>query len=422
MSIIDRVSDFTFSPEKVDQAYPDGTGFGGAVKFDSEYFEKHGPFDVLDYFQKYLFIQHATAYRCTTLISSAISSCDLRAYRKDTFEIETNQTNKAGAFNQMINRHINGDTPKQFIEDICTDMSTSGNFFSIPVWIRGRISDAYLLEPFGVSVRRVDGRKAYSVGQNRNDPNVKPSYTAKDVIHGRLPALGSNRDIGTPPVRLGSPDMRIALASEERVAKLLEKGNLNKVAGIFHENATPVSGAKMVKIKNLMEQYPSELPLLLPDIASFVNLTADPQNANWAQMRRMAQEDIARRYGVPSPLLNLESTSVGSGVENLSRIFLRYGLRPYMSRIEDIFTISFVDPRTHFIKFDDRHLMRGDYDTITKIVKTAVGNNPEPFITKNEARTDLGYSKLADGGEDLIGSTGIQAIQTGDNSNDEPDD
>lgn len=101
-------------------------------------------------------------------------------------------------------------------------------------------------------------------------------------------------------------------------------------------------------------------------------------------------EEVARLYGVPRPLLMMDDTSWGSGIEQLAIFFVQYTLAPRFVAWEQalarsLLTDSQLD-RLYF-KFNERALMRGTLkDQADYFAKALGAGGHQPWHTANEVR------------------------------------
>ncbi|EFL91256.1 putative phage portal protein, partial [Candidatus Regiella insecticola LSR1] len=73
-------------------------------------------------------------------------------------------------------------------------------------------------------------------------------------------------------------------------------------------------------------------------------------------------EEVARAFGVPRPLLMMDDTSWGSGIETLGQFFVRYGLAPWFIAWEQAVSrclLTREERRLYQADFDERELLRG---------------------------------------------------------------
>jgi len=135
-------------------------------------------------------------------------------------------------------------------------------------------------------------------------------------------------------------------------------------------------------------------------------LTASPfsynsREAQGIEFRAQQIEEVARFFGVPRPLLMMDDTSWGSGIEQLGLFFVTYALAPWFVNWEEAISMSLLSPRdaeSHFAKFNERALLRGSMKDQAEFFSKLTGSGGAPqIIEQNEARDLLDMPAHADG-------------------------
>jgi HK97 family phage portal protein len=101
-------------------------------------------------------------------------------------------------------------------------------------------------------------------------------------------------------------------------------------------------------------------------------------------------EEIARAFGVPRPLLMMDDTSWGSGIEQLGIFFVQYGLQHWFEVWEDAIENTLLSDRdraTYYAKFNERALLRGTLKDQADFFAKALGSGGSaPWMKPNEVR------------------------------------
>ncbi len=121
------------------------------------------------------------------------------------------------------------------------------------------------------------------------------------------------------------------------------------------------------------------------------------------ESRKFQIEEICRIYGVPPFMVGHteKTTSWGSGVESMGIGFVRYTLRPTLTRFETELNRKLFRQGRKCIRFDTADLERADIKTMMEAIRVGLGRAGErPIITQNEGRRMM---RLADmpGGDTL---------------------
>ena len=120
--------------------------------------------------------------------------------------------------------------------------------------------------------------------------------------------------------------------------------------------------------------------------ATFKPTQADPEKSQALEARRMAVEDVARIWRIPSHMLNLPGTNTYSSVEQNMLGFVTHTLRPYVTKIEDAMTTlmaRYPGGSESFIKFNMNGLIRGDIQSRYAAYSTGIQSG---FLAINDIR------------------------------------
>ena len=136
----------------------------------------------------------------------------------------------------------------------------------------------------------------------------------------------------------------------------------------------------------------------------------------------MQVEEIARITGTPRPLLMLDETNWGTGVEALGRFFVQYGLNPWFEAWQQAAERSLLsddEADRYAVKVNAGALLRGSMKDQADFFAKALGaGGQEPWMTQNEVRDTLDMPRK-DGG-DVLGKGAMNAAAN--TAEPEPDD
>jgi len=135
--------------------------------------------------------------------------------------------------------------------------------------------------------------------------------------------------------------------------------------------------------------------------ATFKSTQADPEKSQALEARRMAVEDVARIWRIPSHMLNLPGTNTYSSVEQNLISFTTHTLRPYVTLLEESFTplmARYPGGADAFLRFNMNGLLRADIQSRFSAYSTGIQSG---FLTINDIR----------GWEDLEAQEGEAATQ-----------
>lgn len=119
----------------------------------------------------------------------------------------------------------------------------------------------------------------------------------------------------------------------------------------------------------------------------FENTLADNQ-----QVENLAWQiqEIGRIFGTPRPLLMLDDTSWGSGIEALGQFFVTYGLAPIFVNWEQAVSRDLLSEEEQALyepKFNEGALLRGSHKDQAEVFAKALGSGGhDPWMTVDEVR------------------------------------
>jgi HK97 family phage portal protein len=114
------------------------------------------------------------------------------------------------------------------------------------------------------------------------------------------------------------------------------------------------------------------------------------KDAQYDELRKRTVEDIARYMDVPRPLLMMDETSWGTGIEQLGLFFVTYCLMKWFVAWEQAIERSCLtqaeqDADELYVKFNEGALLRGSLKEQAEFFKAALGPN-QAYRSVNEVR------------------------------------
>jgi HK97 family phage portal protein len=141
--------------------------------------------------------------------------------------------------------------------------------------------------------------------------------------------------------------------------------------------------------------------LILEEGMKYETYSSNARDAQMTELRKMQVEEIARVTGVPRPLLMVDETSWGSGIEALGRFFVQYALGPWFEAWQQAAERSLLDDtekETLSIKFNPAALLRGSMKDQADFFAKALGAGGAPgWLSQNDVRDFQDMPKIDDG-------------------------
>jgi len=164
----------------------------------------------------------------------------------------------------------------------------------------------------------------------------KVSYTARDIFHLRGFSLDGIH--GFSLVEQAREAIGLALSAELAAGRIFKNGSF--VDGVL-VSKTELSDEAYNRLKaSWAERYQGadnagKTPLLEGD-TEYKPIGLNAKDAEMTALRALQIEEISRVSGVPRPLMMVDETSWGSGIQALGQFFVGYGLNPWFEACKSV--------------------------------------------------------------------------------------
>jgi HK97 family phage portal protein len=263
---------------------------------------------------------------------------------------------------------------------------------------RGEVVNLVALNPHKVEmIRNGIGRVMFQVeGEDKILSSEEVIFIPDIVRPGNLR--------GVSRVEALKEDFGLAIALRNYAAKFFGSGT--QPAGII-EVPGNLTGEQA---KNLQEGFESmhrgwkksHRPAVISGGAKWVANQLENDKAQFIDSRRMAVEDVARAFNIPSNLLNLPGTNTYSSVEQNNQAFVTLTIRPIIQKLETAFTplLSRVQGgETAFLRFNLDGLLRADINSRMSAYSTGLQAG---FLTINDVRRLEDLTPINDPSADTV--------------------
>ena len=232
--------------------------------------------------------------------------------------------------------------------------------------------------------------------------SISGDFPQEKILHHRN--FGRNGFTGYSTITNSREGIGLAIRLEEYGATQFKNG---LSAGTWIEAKYPLSQEALDSLKTSIREYESssnagktfytqgDLQLHQLDAMSAVD-------AQYLESRRFQKQEIASWFGVPLFLLNdtEKSTTWGSGLEQLSRAFVRFSLNPRLSRLNQTLVRELVPkaerPNTRIV-FDTDAFTLGEFKERMDGYRSAIESG---VLNPNECREIEGRNER-DGGDEF---------------------
>jgi HK97 family phage portal protein len=342
------------------------------------------------------FIDYTTAlqinsvWACVSLISDTISALPVDTYiRRDGIAYPYRPRPAwVGRPDAMINS-------VSFWQQAMISLLMGGNAF-IRIFrdpITGQILSMMVLNPMKVSVsRRANGTKRYVSSDEGNK-----ELSSDDMLHitGSILLPGEIR--GKSTIDTLKENLGLSMSLESFAARFFGQGT--QTSGVIEypgaltaEQAENLSKSFDRAHKGYRKAHKTGI---LSGGATFKPTQVANDQAQMLDSRRLAVEDVARIFRVPTNMIGLSERGAQSYNSNEQNAisFVTHTLRPWLAKLEDAF--SSLLPDTAYLAFSTDDLLRGDYATRIEGYSKLLQNG---VLSANEVRRKENMRPI-DGGD-----------------------
>lgn len=340
-------------------------------------------------------------WSCVKVLSETVSGLPLKLYEKKGNT--RSEVHKTGFESKQVLRLLSRPHPNisrlNFLKAMVVNMALRGNAYAIIVrdskgnWT-GTIpvsSDCAYPDTSDSELGLV-----YRVTLNGKQTLVSPA----NMLHFRLFSMdGVN---GLSPVQVMDETMGLALAAQNWAARFMQKGGFTGAYIIYKEFLTKEqreaiiskfpdirrNGADSVGKAAVLEGGPSIIPAGLSQ-----------RDSQFIEMRQFTEEEIAGIWGVPLHLTKRASktSGVGSNLEEQTRAFVMFDIKPYLDAIEDEFKQKLFFESDKYVEFAVEGLLRGNSAGRASYYQAALGGSGgSGWMSQNEVRAKENMAPLED--------------------------
>lgn len=222
---------------------------------------------------------------------------------------------------------------------------------------------------------------------------------AENIIH--LRDIMTDEVLTQSRLRLARRALETASDAEDAQRNMFKTGSMAK--GMLAVDGT-LSDKAFERLKEDIKEFEG------PDAAGrlmlgeqgmkYLDFGMSGRDAQTQESRAHSIEEVARVFGVPRPLLMMDDTSWGSGIEQLATLFVRFGLAPSLFAWEQSFRrvlLTKAEKRTMDIDIDERLLLRGSLkDQAEFFAKASGSGGHKAWLHRDEIRNKTGEAPLTD--------------------------
>lgn len=274
---------------------------------------------------------------------------------------------------------------------------TKGNAYARIVRSRNRISALLPIDPAGATVRvAADGAISYSFTLN----NAYFELPQSEVFH--LRGFSSDGVVGVSMISLAEDAIGLSREAAQSLLRIYRSGVSAGGALTHPQRLSPEARASL---KERIQEYSGSANagkwIVLDEGMEAKTLESSARDSQTIETVQHQIEDIARFFGVPRPLMGMQDTSWGSGVEQLAILFVRFALAPSFVNWEQAVQRALLtreEKSLYVADFDERELLRGSMKDQAEFFSKASGSGGhKPWMESNEIREHTGLPPHPDG-------------------------
>jgi HK97 family phage portal protein len=257
---------------------------------------------------------------------------------------------------------------------------------------RGEIVNMVILNPLSVQVsRNALGQKFYTTTTEGNKV-----LSSDEVLHISGSILFPGEFRGKSPIDTLRENIGLAISLESFAARFFGQGTtqngvIEYPGSLTAEQAENLSKSFDRQHKGFRKAHKTGI---LSGGATFKPTMVANDQAQMLDSRRLAVEDVARAYRVPTDMIGLNNGGQSyNSIEQKQIAFVTHTLRPWLAKLEDAF--SQLLPDSAFLAFSTDDLLRGDYATRIEGYSKLLQNG---VLSTNEVRRKENMRPI-DGGD-----------------------
>jgi HK97 family phage portal protein len=244
---------------------------------------------------------------------------------------------------------------------LTADALLHGNGYAYAVRVGGRVRELIRLDPRAVTVEVDDatGEPRYRVAEG----STQRLYAMADVLHVAAP-FSHNGITGVSVIEHAREAIGLALVLERHAARLFGNGaRPSGVLSVAGRLTTEAAQRLAAAWKGSHAGDSAGGTAVLEDGATFLPITFNSVDAQFAEMRTFQIVEVARAFRVPPSMLYEMGRATWSNAETANREFLQHSLLPWLRAWEAAYRRLLLSPeeRTAFsVEFVVDDLLRAD--------------------------------------------------------------
>lgn len=336
-------------------------------------------------------LRNTSALRCLTLICNGLGMLPVNLYASG----DEKRVMKEHPAHKLLRVKPNPyQTPMEFKSQMELLLESEGNAYARVIRSGSRPIHLIPFEKGRVEAKLGSDYRMKYVCQSGNGGQI--TLDQDEMLH--LRDLSLDGITGMSRRQLSQEVFELAGQAQKAALNVFKTGVM---AGGAIEVPTPLSENAYERMKRSRDEEYSGAEnvnkwMILEEGAKANPFTSTAKDGQQLESRNHQIEEVARLYGVPRPLLMMDDTSWGSGIEQLAIFFVQYTLAPRFQSWEEALARALLTDREReslYFKFNVRALMRGTLkDQADYFAKALGAGGHQPWHTANEVRDLAEYA------------------------------
>lgn len=331
-------------------------------------------------------MRHAAVYACVRLIADTISTFPVDAYQGES-PAQLSESKKLTKPPILVkpSDYLSG---VQWVHQVMMSLLLQGNAYGL-ISSSDRLgypTQIDLIDPQWVSVSKSNGDDTTPTGRRipsgRKIFKVKgATLTSNEVWHCPGPMMPGDL-AGLSPVKYAARVIGMGIEAEQFSLDFYRNGT-HPTSVVETDQAITKEDADLIK-QRIADATAGRGTPVLGLGAKLRPWQVTPQDAALLESQQYNTLAVCRLFGVPPEMIGaaMSGTSVTyANREQRAQDFLTYAINPWLARLEDAFSGLF--PRTTFVKFDTKSLLKSDLKTRYEAWKIGIDGG---WLEEAEAR------------------------------------
>jgi HK97 family phage portal protein len=342
-------------------------------------------------------------FACLRLVAATIGALPLPVYRRDGQGIATEARDVP--LWRVLHESPNADqTPVDYLEFLTISMLMRGDHYARKLKEGERLIGLEPVRPDIVSVKRArSGELRYTWAAEGESYDLGEA----EVFHIR--GFGGGPMHGLSIMAQARNSLGIAIAADQAAGAMFRNGVQPSGALTFDKflTAEQRKDARTELAAQFGGAVESGKPMILEGGTKWEQISLNADEAQLLESRAWSVEEVCRWFGVPPVLIghSKDTTTWGTGIEQILLGFLKFTLMPHLRRIELAISKQLLTPAERqqglFAQFNLEGLLRGDSAARARFyeIMTRIG-----VMSRNECRKKENLPPVEGGDEILVQS------------------